>query len=96
MITGLCLVISDEGYPPWNYHFRTWKLVLGICVSLWDGLFSRAFAVSFREAKPGKNYILDPDELEKLDEKFTTILIHFAWNMFLVELVGSKEKESKI
>ena len=43
-----------------------------------------------------KNYILDPDELEKLDEKFTTILIHFAWNMFLVELVGSKEKESKI
>jgi len=36
--------------------------------------------------------ILDPDELEKLGEKFT----HAAWNTFFVELVGSDEKESHV
>ena len=49
-------VFSDQwwGLPSLKQTVCTWKLVLGILVSLWDGLFSRAFAVSFREAKPGK------------------------------------------
>ena len=31
-------------YPPWNYH-STWKWMVGILVSLWDGLFSGAMLV---------------------------------------------------
>ncbi len=32
-------------YPPWNHH-STWKMMVGILVSFWDGLFSGAMLVS--------------------------------------------------
>ncbi len=37
------LVFSDS-YPPWNLH-STWKWMVGILVSFWDGLFSVAMLV---------------------------------------------------
>ena len=37
----------------------TWKWMVGILVSFWDGLFSGAFAVSFREGTPWKISILN-------------------------------------
>ena len=38
-------------YTPWNEHFCNWRSWLEyFFVSFWDGLFSGAFAVSFRES----------------------------------------------
>ena len=40
-----------EMLPSLKLTARTWKLMVGILVSLWDDLFSGAFAVRFREGK---------------------------------------------
>ena len=39
--------ITISWYPPWNYH-STWKCMVGILISFWDGLFSGAMLVSGR------------------------------------------------
>ena len=44
------MVISDSGLPSLKLTARTWKWMVGILLSYWDGLFSGATLYSFREA----------------------------------------------
>ena len=52
------MLYNFSRYPPWNYH-RTWKWMVGIQFSFWDGLFSGAMLVSGSVTLDNNNIMFD-------------------------------------